>query len=131
MSLASIHGFGDPARSPLLTETVRLLSDFSAQYRTAAAALLRHSVKVFSFALLQGGIPDGSGDTASKKEDFYAGAFFKCDQHYLAAGGHVGDRRLSDLPCHQKGHGANPAAAHGVRRHSGKPAPVRRRHSDL
>ena len=37
-----------------------------------------------------------------------------------------GHRRRADLPGHQERHGAQPAAAHGLRRHFGEPAAVRR-----
>ena len=44
------------------------------------------------------------------------------DLNFLAASAHVGDRRNPDLSRDQKGNGAYPAPADGIRRHSGKPS---------
>ena len=56
-------------------------------------------------------------------------ALFKLRGADMADGGHVGHRCPAHLPCHRQKDGAQSAAAHGVRCHSGQPSRIRCHHA--
>ena len=56
-------------------------------------------------------------------------ALFKLRGADLADGGHVGHRCPAHLPCHRQKDGAQSAAAHGVRCHSGQSSRIRCHHA--
>ena len=101
---------------------------------TFITAFLSAVVRVFIFLPVCDRFTAHHPPCKKKEKCFYGsvqhlhGPVFQSGKHHMANAGHVGRGRPAHLSWHCQKNGAHASGAHGLRRHSGEPAPFGRHH---